>query len=46
VMTLIMLICLAICLILKVNMRYVEYHPVASLVLSLVLLDALWMELT
>jgi chlorobactene glucosyltransferase len=46
VMALIMLICLAICIILKVKKRYVVHHPVASLVLSLILLDALWMAVT
>lgn len=46
VMTLIMLICLAICIILKVKKRYVVHHPVAALVLSLILLDALWMAVT
>lgn len=45
VLLLIVGICLAICVILKVKKRYVVYHPVASLVLSLILLDALWMEL-
>jgi glycosyltransferase involved in cell wall biosynthesis len=46
VLVLIMSICLAICVILKVNKRYVLYHPVAALVLSFIMLDVLWMSAT
>jgi K+ transporter len=46
VLVLIMSICLAICVILKVKKRYVVYHPVAALVLSFIMLDVLWMSAT
>jgi hypothetical protein len=45
-LTLIMLICVAICVILKVKIRYVVHHPVASLVLFLILMDGLWMAVS
>lgn len=46
VVTLVVIICLAICVILKVKKRYVVHHPFASLVMCLILLDALWMAMT
>jgi chlorobactene glucosyltransferase len=46
VFSLVMIICLAVCIILKVRKRYVLYHPFASLVLSLILLDAFRMAVT
>jgi len=43
---LMMVICTTVCAIMKVKLWYVIYHPVAALVLTLILLDAFRMAVT
>ncbi len=44
--TLMMVICTTVCAMMKVKLRYVIYHPVAALALTLILLDAFRMAVT